>query len=62
VLQPEDVKSIHRYFARHEVDKGTKTHAWDSDTDPSAGFIAWLLWGGEAGKAWAERKVKSLDP
>jgi hypothetical protein len=56
-----DVKAMHSYFARHAVDKETKTHQWDSDDDPSAGFIAWLLWGGDDGKAWADRNVKTLD-
>lgn len=60
-LSEADVKSMHSFFARHAVDKETKSHAWDSDTDPSAGFIAWLLWGGDAGKAWADRKAKSVD-
>jgi hypothetical protein len=60
-LEAADVKSMHSFFARHEVDKNTKTHQWDSDTDPSAGFIAWLLWGGDAGKAWADSKAKSLE-
>ena len=59
-LDAEDVKSIHSYFARHAVDKDTRTHSWGSDTDPSAGFIAWLLWGGDAGKAWADRKASAL--
>ncbi|MDB5381620.1 MAG: hypothetical protein JWO26_1252 [Rhodospirillales bacterium] len=59
-LDAADVKSMHSYFARHEVDKDTKTHSWDSDTDPSAGFIAWLLWDGDTGKAWVHRVVKSL--
>lgn len=27
----------------------------------SAGFIAWLLWGGDAGKAWADHKAKNLE-
>jgi hypothetical protein len=60
-LEAADVKSIHCYFARHEVDKDTKTHQWGSDTDPSAGYIAWLLWGGEAGKTWAERYARDLS-
>ena len=60
-LDADDVKSMHSYFARHAVDRETSTHQWDSDTDPSAGFIAWLLWGGDAGKAWADRKAGSLD-
>ncbi|MES2291461.1 MAG: hypothetical protein V4530_17180 [Pseudomonadota bacterium] len=60
-LSAADVKSMHSFFARHEVDKDTKTHRWNSDSDPSAGFIAWLLWGGDAGKAWADRKAAALD-
>jgi hypothetical protein len=60
-LSEADVKSMHSFFARHAVDKTTKTHAWNSDSDPSAGFIAWLLWGGDAGKDWADRKRKQIE-
>ena len=60
LLDARDVKSMHSFFARHEVDRQGHSHAWNSDSDPSAGFIAWLLWGGNAGKTWAERKVLSL--
>ena len=41
------------YFARHEVDK--KGEGWGVD---SAGYIAWLLWGGDAGKSWANSIAK----
>jgi hypothetical protein len=57
----EDMKSMHSYFARHEVDKDGKTHEWGSDSDPSAGYIAWLLWGGDEGKEWADRHVEKFD-
>ncbi|TXC71238.1 hypothetical protein FSB78_09970 [Sphingomonas ginsenosidivorax] len=60
-LSAEDVKSMHSYFARHTVDKGAKAHAWGSDSDPSAGYIAWLLWGGDEGEAWADRHAETLD-
>jgi hypothetical protein len=60
-LDEADVKSMHSYFARHAVDRKTDSHEWGSDKDPSAGFIAWLLWGGDAGKAWADRKAKMLE-
>ncbi|WP_374549416.1 hypothetical protein [Sphingobium yanoikuyae] len=60
-LDAADVKSMHSFFARHSVDKDAKTHSWGSVSDPSAGFIAWLLWGGDAGKAWADRKAKSIE-
>lgn len=59
-LGEADVKSMHSYFARHAVDRQTATHRWNSDKDPSAGFIAWLLWGGDAGKVWADAKALSL--
>ena len=42
------------YFARHEVDKASMSHDWGDETDPSAGYIAWLLWGGEPGRRWAD--------
>ena len=59
-LNETDVKSMHSYFARHAIDRKTSTHNWNSNVDPSAGFIAWLLWGGDAGKKWADAKAKAL--
>ena len=40
------------YFARHEVDKDADD--FGNNDDPSAGYIAWLLWGGDEGRDWAE--------
>lgn len=60
-LEPADIKSMYSYFARHAVDKNTTRHRWGSDEDPSAGFVAWLLWGGEEGKAWVDRQRKKLS-
>jgi hypothetical protein len=44
----DTVKRMHAYFSRHEVDK--KGEGWGVD---SAGYIAWLLWGGDVGWSWA---------
>jgi len=49
-LSLDTLKRMNSYFARHEVDK--KGEGWGVD---SAGYIAWLLWGGDAGRAWAKR-------
>ena len=49
-----DITAISAYFARHEVDKASKSHEWGDEADPSPGYIAWLLWGGEAGRRWAD--------
>jgi len=38
------------FFARHEVDK--QGEGWGVD---SKGYQAWLLWGGEPGRAWAKQ-------
>jgi hypothetical protein len=48
----KDIKAMHAYFARHKVDKRGKN--WGDADKPSAGYIAWLLWGGEPGKTWAD--------
>lgn len=55
----KDIKAMHAYFARHKIDKRSKT--WGDPTKPSAGYIAWLLWGGEAGKAWADTLRAKMD-
>jgi len=47
----ETINRMVSYFARHEVDK--KGENWGNASNPSKGYIAWLLWGGDAGKAWA---------
>ena len=52
----DTVKRMVSYFARHEVDK--QGEGWGKD---SAGYIAWLLWGGDAGRAWANRIAKENE-
>jgi hypothetical protein len=47
------------YFARHASDRSAA--GWGSRSNPSAGWIAWLLWGGDAGRAWAERIVRAYE-
>jgi len=47
-----EIKKIVSYFARHEVDKKGKN--FGNDVNPSKGYIAWLLWGGDEGRKWSE--------
>lgn len=58
-LSPNIVKRMHSYFARHEVDK--KVPRFTDMKDPSNGYIAWLLWGGDAGKKWADSMVEKMN-
>jgi hypothetical protein len=52
---------MHSFFSRHEVDKRAEGFRQGEDGYPSAGKIAWLLWGGDAGQRWARRTVARLD-
>jgi len=58
-LSRDDVVAMASYFARHAVDK--KAEGWGTEGDPSPGHVAWLLWGGEAGRAWAEATKAALE-
>ncbi|MBI2260076.1 MAG: hypothetical protein HYU62_00200 [Caulobacterales bacterium] len=49
-VSDRDIKSMYSYFARHAVDK--RGRRWADPDQPSAGFIAWHLWGGDAGRDW----------
>jgi lambda family phage portal protein len=59
-LADETVKRMHSYFSRHEVDKKGKGFTPGEDGFPSAGRIAWALWGGDAGQTWAAAKTKRI--
>ena len=56
-----DIVTISSYFARHAVDKQGKARQWGDEKDPSAGYIAWLLWGGDEGRIWADETKARLD-
>ena len=47
------VRKMNAYLARHEVDKQGQGWKPGQEGFPSAGRIAWALWGGDAGKRWA---------
>ena len=66
-LSPETVGRMANFFSRHRVDLEAPAAKPGHDDYPSAGVIAWLLWGGdpanpdEAGAAWADRKLEELE-
>jgi len=66
-LSLDTVKRMVSYFARHEVDKQGEGFSPGEDGFPSAGRIAWSLWGGDPGKSWANNIAdredeKSMQP
>lgn len=47
------------FFARHA--KNYRPDEKEADGGPTAGTIAWLLWGGNAGRSWAESIMRRLE-
>ena len=60
-LSQDTIQRMISYFARHEVDKKAKGFFSSEEGFPSAGRIAWDLWGGDAGKSWAMDKLNQLE-
>lgn len=58
-LSPETIGRMVSYFARHEVD--LRSEAARRNTEPTAGEIAWLLWGGNPGRSWAESVKRQME-
>lgn len=52
----DTIRRMASYFARHEVDKDGST--WD---EQGKGWQAWHGWGGDEGRAWANRIIKEHD-
>lgn len=57
-LSVDTVLRMHSFFSRHEVDKQAEGFSPGEKGYPSAGRIAWALWGGNAGQSWS-RKVRN---
>ena len=61
VLSIETIKRIVNYFTRHAVDLEAPAAKPGHPDYPSAGRIAWDLWGGDAGRAYAKRQLAIWD-
>jgi HK97 family phage portal protein len=59
-LSPNTVLRMYSFFSRHEVDKQGQGFDRGEDGYPSAGRIAWALWGGDAGFSWAKTKRNQI--
>lgn len=57
-ISPETIKRMHNYFSRHAVDKKP---GWSNPKKPTNGYIAWLLWGGNPGRTWANKILKEME-
>jgi hypothetical protein len=57
VVSIDTIKRMVAYFERHEVDLEAPAARPGHPQYPSAGRIAWDLWGGAPGRAWAKRQL-----
>lgn len=53
-IHPRAIRRMFSFFSRHAQNKG------GSDASPTPGYIAWLLWGGDAGYGWATSVYKQM--
>ena len=60
-LSDETIGRMVSYFARHAVDKEAQGWSPSEDGYPSAGRIAWALWGGDPGKSWADKEWAKIQ-
>lgn len=60
-LSPSTVKRMFSFFSRHEVDKKAQGFRPGEKGFPSAGRIAWALWGGDAGFSWSRKKRNQIE-
>lgn len=58
-LSLQTVKRMNAFFSRHE--KNYRPDVKESDGGPTPGTVAWLLWGGSSGKAWAKSILAKQD-
>jgi HK97 family phage major capsid protein len=60
-LSLNTVKRMYSFFARHEVDKQAEGFSPGEEGYPSAGRIAWALWGGDSGFSWSKKITERMD-
>ena len=59
-LSEDTILRMYSFFSRHEVDKKAEGFNAGEDGFPSAGRVAWDLWGGDAGFRWATAKRNQI--
>ncbi len=55
----DTIQRMANFFSRHQ--KNYRPDQRESDGGPTAGTIAWYLWGGNAGRDWANRILREQD-
>jgi len=59
-LSIQTIKRMKAFFDRHEKNKSINTD-YKGQPWKDNGYVAWLLWGGDSARRWAERKIKQYE-
>lgn len=59
-VSPEVIRQMNAFFSRHEKNKAIDPKYRDEPWKDK-GYVAWLLWGGDPGKAWAAKVLKQME-
>lgn len=59
-MSPETVRRMYKFFQRHQKNKSVKPEFKDEPWKDN-GYVAWLIWGGDAGKTWAEKLWNQME-
>jgi hypothetical protein len=57
-LTEDHVREMNAWFSRHEADRRP---GWNKPGEETPGFVAWMLWGGDAGRSWSADKIEQMD-
>ena len=60
-ISPEKAIKMRAWLARHESDKQGEGFYPDQDGFPSAGRVAWALWGGDPAVTWSNKIVSQME-
>ena len=59
-MSPRTIRRMKAFFDRHEKNKGIDPK-YKGEPWKDRGYVAWLVWGGDPGRAWAEKVVRRMD-
>lgn len=59
-VSEDTIRRMVSFFDRHEAYEAAHDET-ESDGGPSNARISWALWGGDAGRRWAEAKLKQIE-
>jgi len=57
----DKIRRMRAWFARHSVDKQSRSWINGTQENPSPSMVAWALWGGDEGRRWAKSVMAKVE-